>query len=84
MRQIVLDFCRDVAEKMPIEEPVVELGSRPADGQEDLADLRPLFPGKQFIGCDMQPGPGVDRIEDMPALTFPDDSVRTIHKLDTL
>ena len=67
-----------------MDEPIVEVGARPAAGQEELADLRPLFPGREYIGCDIQPGTGVDRIEDIHALTFADASVGTMLALDTL
>jgi SAM-dependent methyltransferase len=50
--------------------PVVEIGSCYAPGYQWLADLRPLFPGMDYVGCDARPGPGVDRIEDVYALTF--------------
>ena len=55
-----------------------------ADGQEAIADLRPLFGAREHIGCDIQEGPGVDRIEDIHALTFDDDSIGTIICLETL
>ena len=45
-----------------IREPIVEIGARWADGQGDYADLRPFFPGKRYIGVDLQAGPGVDVI----------------------
>lgn len=64
--------------------PVVEIGARPAEGQEDSLDLRSLFPGEEFVGCDIQPGPRVDRIEDVHALTFDSDSVGSFLALDTL
>jgi len=83
MRDAVRDFCVDVAENLAIARPVVEFGSRPAPGQESMADLRPLFPG-EFIGCDFQEGPGVDRVEDLRALTFTDGSVGTAICVDTL
>ena len=35
-----------------------------------FAALRSLFPGKAYVGCDMRPGPGVDRVEDVSAMTF--------------
>ena len=84
MQDLVKQFATELAQALPILEPVVEIGSRPAEGQEELADLRPLFPGKEFIGCDIQPGTGVDRIEDIHALTFEDESVGTVLALDTL
>jgi SAM-dependent methyltransferase len=82
MRPIVLNFARDVAENFEIKTPVVEMGARSAEGQD--ADVRPIFKAAEHIGCDIQPGPGVDRIEDIHALTFEDNSVGTVIALETL
>jgi SAM-dependent methyltransferase len=79
-----VDFVREAAARLELSGPVVEIGSRPAAGQENLADLRPLFDGVDYIGCDLRSGPGVDRIEDVHALTFADASVGTVLALDTL
>lgn len=84
MRPAVLEFARDVAGHLPIAEPLVELGARAAEGQEGIADLRGIFGAAEHIGCDIQEGLGVDRIEDIHALTFDDDSVGTIICLETL
>lgn len=84
MMDLVVDFVRDVAENLPIAGPVVEIGSRPAEGQEQLANLRGLFPGVEYIGCDIQEGPNVDRVEDVHALSFADDSVGTVLCVEVL
>jgi SAM-dependent methyltransferase len=84
MRPAVLEFARDVAEHLPLALPLVELGSRAADGQEADADLRGIFGVAEHIGCDLQDGPGVDRIEDVHALSFADGSVGTVICLETL
>lgn len=84
MRPAVLEFASDVAAHLPLAEPLVELGARAAEGQEGIADLRALFGAKEHIGCDIQEGPGVDRIEDVHHLTFADDSVGTVICLETL
>lgn len=84
MRPFVRDFVVEAIDRLPLAEPIVEIGSRPASGQEELADLRPLFPGREYIGCDIQPGVGVDRVEDIHGLTFADDSVGTVLALDTI
>ncbi len=84
VRDGALRFARDVAENFPIAEPLVEMGARAAEGQEDIANLRPLFQAREHVGCDIQSGPGVDRIEDVHDLTFADDSVGTIVCLETL
>ena len=84
MRPAVLEFARDVAASFTLAEPLVELGARAAEGQEDVADLRGIFGAKEHIGCDIQPGQGVDRIEDIHDLSFDDDSVGTVICLETL
>jgi SAM-dependent methyltransferase len=58
--------------------PVLEIGSFYLSGYEELCNHRPFFPGRVYIGCDIRQGPGVDRIEDAQALSFPDQSVGTV------
>ena len=84
MRGNVLELIRVVASLVDLPEPIVEIGSYQVPDQPYPSDLRPLFPGKEFVGCDARPGPGVDRIEDVHALTFADGSVGTILMLETL
>lgn len=84
MRPAVFEFARDVAESFELAEPLVEIGARAAAGQEDVADLRAVFNASEHIGCDIQEGPGVDRIEDVHHLTFADNSVGTVICLETL
>jgi SAM-dependent methyltransferase len=84
MRPSVRAFAQDVVENLPIQDPVVEIGSRPAEGQESETDVRSLFAGHSFTGCDIQAGPGVDRIEDIHRLSFEDNSVGTFVAFDTL
>jgi len=84
VRQVVRDFVQDASETLPIAEPIVEIGSRPAEGQEEQAFLRDFFPGRAYIGCDVQEGPNVDRVEDIHALSFDDDSVGTVICVEVL
>ena len=84
MRKSVKDFVEICAATLPVAEPVYEFGSLQVKGQEGFADLRPLFPGKEYIGCDMRPGRGVDRILDLHAIELPDESAGTVLLLDTL
>jgi SAM-dependent methyltransferase len=84
MRNAVREFVTDVLEQLPLPEPIVEIGARPAEGQEELADLRGLLAGRDYIACDLQDGPGIDRIEDIHALSFADGSVGTVLAFDTL
>ncbi|MDG3004726.1 class I SAM-dependent methyltransferase [Paludisphaera mucosa] len=76
-------FCRLVAETFDCPAPIVEFGSYQVEGQEGYANLRGMFAGKPFIGCDMRPGPGVDRIEDVSAVAMPDASAGAVLCLET-
>jgi len=58
MRQNIKDFVSIVSKQLPIIEPIYEFGSFQVSEQIGLADLRPLFPEKEFVGCDMRAGPG--------------------------
>jgi SAM-dependent methyltransferase len=84
MRPLVKTFVEDCAALLPIAEPVVEIGARPAEGQEAEAYLRDVFPGKRYIGCDIQEGPNVDQIEDIHHLSFADGSVGTVVCVEVL
>ena len=85
MRTHVRNFVSMVTSVVDLPEPIVEIGSYQVDGQHELADLRPLLPGKQYIGCDMRAGPGVDRVENVETgLTFSDESIGTIICVETL
>jgi SAM-dependent methyltransferase len=84
MRPHIHAFVKKCAELLPSPEPIVEIGAFQVPGQEKISDLRPLFPGKNYTGCDMQPGIGVDRIENIHALQFSDGEVGTFVLADTL
>ncbi|MBN2578643.1 MAG: class I SAM-dependent methyltransferase [Pirellulales bacterium] len=84
MRPHVRAFFQECAKILPCPEPIVEIGSFRVPGQEMLADLRPFFPGKKYVGCDMQPGLGVDRIEDIHCLRFANGEVGSFLLADTL
>jgi SAM-dependent methyltransferase len=76
-------FCRLVAETFDCPGPVYEFGSYQVEGQVDYADLRAFFPHQAFVGCDMRPGPGVDRVEDVSSMTLPDGVAGTVLCIET-
>lgn len=76
-------FCRLVAETFSCPGPVFEFGAYQVEGQEGYANLRSLFPGREYVGCDMRPGPGVDRVEDVTAIGLPDGSAGTVLCIET-
>lgn len=84
MRRTIKSFAEIAARTLPIGEPIFEFGALQVPGQEDFADLRPLFPGKKYFGADMREGLGVDRVLNLHAIELESDSVGTILSLDTL
>ncbi|MBI5104891.1 MAG: class I SAM-dependent methyltransferase [Solirubrobacterales bacterium] len=76
-------FVQDLLEAVALPDPVVEFGALQVEPGQD-GDLRPLFAGRDYLGTDLRPGPGVDRVEDLRALTLEDGSVGTALCLDTL
>ena len=84
MRENIRVCVQAVAETLTIPQPVVEIGALQVEGQLYSADLRPLFADSDYTGCDMRPGPGVDRIEDVHQLSFATATVGTVLMLETL
>lgn len=84
MNQSIKEFVRYCVEILPVPEPVYEFGSMQVPGQEQFADLRPLFPGKEFTGADIRPGPGVDVILDLSAINLPAQTAGTVLLLETV
>ncbi|MDX2035764.1 MAG: methyltransferase domain-containing protein [Isosphaeraceae bacterium] len=83
MRDHTKAFCSLAAEHFECPGPIFEFGSYQVEGQLDYADLRRLFPGKDYVGCDMRSGPGVDRVEDVSAMTLRDGEAGTILCIET-
>ncbi len=84
MRQAVKDFVSIAATTLPVEGTIYEFGALQVAGQEGFADMRPLFPGKKYVGTDMREGPGVDRVLDLHRIDVPSESVGAVLCLDTL
>lgn len=82
-QQLIVDFVAELAGLVELPEPIVEFGSLQVEPDQPN-DLRPIFAGRRFIGTDMRPGPGVDRVEDLLALSFSDGDLGTALCLDTL
>ncbi|MHC4619004.1 MAG: methyltransferase domain-containing protein [Planctomycetota bacterium] len=84
MRRYIKEFVGICAETLPLAEPIYEFGALQVPGQEGFADLRPFFPGKEYVGCDMQEGPGVDRVLNLHDIDLPSESAGTVLLMDTL
>jgi SAM-dependent methyltransferase len=81
MRESVREFVKIAAETFQISEPIYEFGSFQVQSN---ADLRPFFPWKEYIGCDMQEGPGVDKILNLHNIDLPDQTAGSVLLVDTL
>lgn len=76
-------FVRLVAENFETAGTVYEFGSLQVEGQEDYANLRQFFAGTPYVGCDMRPGLGVDRVEDVSRMTLADATAAMVLCIET-
>ena len=80
----IRQFVKNITQRLPLRGPVYEFGAYRVEGQEVLADMRPLFPGVEYLGCDMRPGLGVDLVLDLHDIDLPDECAGTVLCLETL
>lgn len=78
MNRQVKSFIELISKTIHVRGPIYEFGSRQMIGQDAFADLRPLFPGEEYVGCDYIAGPGVDVVLDLREIELPDNSVQTL------
>ena len=83
MRPIIRKLVELLNQEIELTEPIYEFGSYQVPGQEDRS-IRSFFSNRQFVGCDLQLGPGVDKIMDLHSLNLSDNSVGTAILLDTI
>jgi SAM-dependent methyltransferase len=84
MNRLLNGVARALTETFDLPGPVLEIGSYQVEGQGDIADLRSLFPGKEYTGLDMRPGPGVDLVADAQHLPHADASLGTVVAMSAL
>lgn len=84
MNAILRGLVRAVAETFTLPGPILEIGSYQVCGQETVADLRSLFPGRSYRGVDVRPGLGVDLLASAEALPYADKSIGTVLAISTL
>jgi SAM-dependent methyltransferase len=83
MNHFLHGVTRAIVESFELPEPIIEIGSYQVPGQENIANLRELFPGKHYLGMDMRAGPGVDVVANVEKLPQKGASVGTIFALNT-
>ena len=84
MRPSVKQFVEICSQILPIHGPIYEFGSFQVPGHKGFADLRPIFPHKEYVGADIRNGDGVDVIMDIVQTGLVSESVGTVLILDTL
>ena len=80
MRTTVLTLLRSLPQ---LPTPIWEFGAYHVAGQERRGSVRDCI-RQDVIGCDLRAGPGVHRIEDLHALSLPNDSIGTALLIDTI
>jgi len=83
MRQSVIKWLKEKEAKYNLQGPILEVGSFIVSGHGHHADLRPLFPGREYLGTDMREGRGVDQVCNVEALPFKDDTFPSAISCDT-
>jgi SAM-dependent methyltransferase len=83
MDRLIHGVVRAVAETFEMPGPILEIGSYQVPGQGTIAELRGLFPRRDYTGLDMRPGPGVNLVADVEGLPHADASVGTVLALNT-
>jgi len=83
MNKFLRGVALAVAEAFELPTPIMEIGSYQVEGQEELINLRSLFPHAEYLGVDIREGPGVDLVADVEDLPQPDGSIGTIVALNT-
>ncbi|MBY0460036.1 MAG: class I SAM-dependent methyltransferase [Gemmataceae bacterium] len=78
MNHFLRGAARAAIESFRLPDPVLEIGSYQVEGQEELVNLRGLFPDRPYTGVDFRPGPGVDLVANVENLPLPDASVGTV------
>ena len=84
MRKAIVESIRLFDQAFEPAGPIIELGSYYPPGHPAFSDLREVFPGVEYVGCDLRDGPGVDRIEDAQDLSFADASFGTAFMFEIL
>lgn len=82
MRRSILKLVSILSSKMDLSAPVYEFGSLKVAGQESRCSVRDLPGVREYVGCDLREGLGVDKILDLQHIDMPDKSVGTVIVLD--
>ncbi len=83
MTENVILFVKTCSKSLNLQAPIFEFGSFQVS--KGYGDMRVFFPTVKYTGCDMRPGPGVDKIEDLEkGLTMENGQAALVLCLETL
>ena len=83
MNHFINGMVRATVETFAFPSPILEIGSYQVPGQSELAELRSLFPGQDYVGVDIRSGSGVDCVASVEQLPQSSASVGTVLALNT-
>jgi SAM-dependent methyltransferase len=83
MNEFLNGVARAVTESFDLPGPILEVGAYQVAGQEQIANLRSLFPNRPYLGIDARPGPGVDEVADVEAMPYAEASFGTVITMNT-
>ncbi len=84
MRRAIKKAVKLFSETFEPQGTIIEIGSCYLPGYENSFNLRPYFNNREYLGCDIREGLGVDRIEDAQALSFGDAALGTVLMFEIL
>lgn len=84
MRKPIRKYLELVLDTVAIPQPVYEFGSYQVEASPQDANLRPLLTQYDYVGCDMRPGPGVDKVLNLHDIDLPNNHIGTALLMDTL
>ena len=84
MRRSIVRLIKALSQKCEFTEPIYEFGALRARGQENRPDIRTFFPGRKYVGSDLEKGLGVDVILNLHNIDLPNNSVGSAIVLDVL
>ncbi len=83
MNRFINGVARATVASFSLPEPILEIGSYQVPGQEEIADLRSLFPNQSYQGVDIRSGPGVDCVASVEKLPHKSGTVGTVLAFNT-
>src|SRR5438445_5993550 len=83
MNRFLHGVAQAVGETFDLPGPILEIGSYQVAGQEAIADIRPYFKARPYVGVDMRPGPGVDQVANVESLPYPAGTIGSVIALST-